>query len=108
MASVDDIEHSSVISPDIKRGEALRLCKSTTDIDVVIALSKHNDAQVRKAALKEMCPCRVKVDIEEFWERVLAMVDDTDDDVRQQVREQPVTFLLQNRGQVRLQQLSIV
>ena len=82
-----DFEMDANQSPMLlKRGEALRLCKSTADIDVVISLSKHSDPLVRKAALKEMCPCRVKIDIEDFWDRVLAMVDDCDDDVRQQVK----------------------
>ena len=81
-----DFEMDANQSPMLlKRGEALRLCKSTSDIDVVISLSKHSDPLVRKAALKEMCPCRVKIDIEDFWDRVLAMVDDCDDEVRQQV-----------------------
>ena len=32
-----------------------------------------------------MCPCRVKGDIEDFWERVFDMTDDIDADVRFQV-----------------------
>lgn len=76
---------SGVIYQEMKRGEALRLCKSTHNVDVIIGLSEHKDPSVRKAALKEMCPCRVKIDIDEFWDRVLSMVDDPDDAVRQQV-----------------------
>jgi DNA-binding Xre family transcriptional regulator len=37
----------------------------------IIALTKHKDARVRKRALKELCPCRVKDDVAAFWERVL-------------------------------------
>ena len=74
------------ISPSMNKGEALRLCEKTTDIDVIIALTKHNDPYVRKMALREICPCRVKDDVEDFWKRVVEMVDDPDPIVRQQVR----------------------
>ena len=67
-------------------GQAMRLCKSTTDIDTIIDLTKHDSPLVRKAALREMCPCRVKTDIDDFWVRVMEMTDDPDKNVRQQVR----------------------
>lgn len=47
-------------------------------------------SQVRKKALVEMCPCRVKTDISDFWERVLEMLDDPSDLVRYQVRPRDV------------------
>ena len=65
--------------------DAMILCEKTSDIDVIIELTKHENARVRKRALKEICPCRVKSDIDEFWLRVFAMVDDPDDEVRKQV-----------------------
>lgn len=39
----------------------------------------------RKRALGELCPCRVKDDVDEFWERVFDMVNDPDAAVRYQV-----------------------
>ncbi|KAL3848153.1 hypothetical protein ACJMK2_019030 [Sinanodonta woodiana] len=65
--------------------EALRLCSETTDIDVIIDLTRHSSPQVRQRALREMCPCRVKADLADFWNRVLEMVADEADNVRQQV-----------------------
>ena len=62
--------------------EAMRLCKETTDIDVIVDLTSHPDPQVRQKALREMCPCRVKDDISDFWTRVLAMVNDPPPNVR--------------------------
>jgi hypothetical protein len=44
----------------LKLSEAQRLVKETTDVYVIIELSKHPLAAVRKKALIEMCPCRVK------------------------------------------------
>lgn len=39
----------------------------------------------RLLALKQMCPCRVKEDIDLFWNRIFEMVNDPDDSVRWQV-----------------------
>ena len=64
--------------------EAIRLCADTSDIDTVIALTKHKSPVVRQKALREMCPCRVKNDLSEFWDRVLEMRNDEDANVRYQ------------------------
>ena len=69
----------------LRANEASRLAKETTDVDVIIALSKHPEGIVRKNSLVQMCPCRVKQDIEKFWCRVFEMVDDEDPIVRAQV-----------------------
>ncbi len=76
------------MSTDLKTmrsNDAIRLAKETTDVDVIIELSKHCEAIVRKKSLVQMCPCRVKEDIDKFWGRVFEMVDDPDPSVRQQV-----------------------
>ena len=70
---------------NLEMKEALRLCKETTTIEEIIDLTKHARPEVRKRALQEMCPCRVKADVDEFWFRVLEMVEDPDNNVRQQV-----------------------
>ncbi|XP_075246673.1 uncharacterized protein LOC142340114 isoform X2 [Convolutriloba macropyga] len=64
---------------------AIRLCNDTDDVSTVVELTKHSDARVRKSALKQMCPCKVKQDVAPFWERVFQMLHDQDDDVRAQV-----------------------
>ena len=71
---------------NIPQKDALRLCRETEDIQTILALTTHVDPIVRQRALKEICPCRVKDDIDLFWERVLAMIDDPADNVRDQVR----------------------
>lgn len=38
----------------------------------------------RKKALRELCPCHVKCDIPEVWERIIEMTKDPDPDVRYQ------------------------
>lgn len=69
----------------LKVNEATRIAKATTDVDVIIALSKHPNPLVRKKSLVEMCPCRVRLDIDKFWERVFEMIGDEDATVRAQV-----------------------
>ena len=69
----------------LRVNEATRLAKETTDVDVIISLSKHPNPSVRKKSLVEMCPCRVRLDIERFWERVFEMITDNDPSVRAQV-----------------------
>jgi vesicle coat complex subunit len=69
----------------LKANTAKKLCVDTTDINVILGLSKHPDPQVRKASLREMCPCRVKDDVDAFWRRVIEMVDDESPLVREQV-----------------------
>ncbi|XP_063719749.1 uncharacterized protein LOC134846493 [Symsagittifera roscoffensis] len=81
-----DFDTSDEVLPsnmDSKR--AIRLCGSTEDVDTVVDLTKHGDPRVRRSALKQMCPCRVKQDVGPFWDRVFQMVNDEDDDVRGQV-----------------------
>ncbi len=72
---------------DLSKKEALRLCKTTSTIETIIDLTKHADPQVRQTAIREMCPCRVKGDITDFWRRLLdpELLNDPAANVRQQV-----------------------
>lgn len=70
---------------DLSEKEAIRLCMKTTTIETIVDLTRHPSATVRQAALKQMCPCRVKKDHSDFWIRVLQMVDDEASNVRFQV-----------------------
>jgi vesicle coat complex subunit len=69
----------------LKVNEALKLALETTDINVIIELSKHPNPLVRKKCLVQMCPCRVKEEIDKFWERIFEMINDPDPNVRGQV-----------------------
>eukprot|EP00121_Abeoforma_whisleri_P004248 Awhi_evm1s3838 len=57
---------------------------NTTDIYEIIALTKHRDAKVRVKALRELCPCHVQTVVPEFWDAILARVDDESLPVRKQ------------------------
>lgn len=49
--------------PPLSDGECVSRLMESTDVDEIVELSAHSSARVRKAALKEMCPCRVKLDV---------------------------------------------
>jgi len=64
---------------------SIQQCKLTSDIDKLLALLRHESAAVRVAALREICPCHMVEDIDEFWTAVLSMTRDADLAVRKQV-----------------------
>eukprot|EP01100_Stratorugosa_tubuloviscum_P001324 TRINITY_DN1295_c0_g1_i1.p1 TRINITY_DN1295_c0_g1~~TRINITY_DN1295_c0_g1_i1.p1 ORF type:complete len:117 (+),score=44.81 TRINITY_DN1295_c0_g1_i1:139-489(+) len=47
--------------------------------------TRDSNANVRVRALRQICPCRVKKEIDELWERVFEMITDEDERVRYQV-----------------------
>lgn len=47
-----------------------------------MAQTRHPEPRVRKQVLKEMCPCRVKADIDLFWSRIIEMTSDESGMVR--------------------------
>ena len=83
MAETEDLTTKMT---SMSMGEALRTCEKTTNIETIIALTHHPVPRVRKRALVEMCPCRVKDDLSDFWERVFEMVTDDDADVRYELK----------------------
>lgn len=62
--------------------DILRTIQDTEDIETILKISHHEDPVVRLKAVQQLCPCEVGRDIDEFWMRLLEMVDDKDDDVR--------------------------
>ena len=63
------------------------LCDGPSDTDSrkIVELSKSIDPKIRLHALKQMCPCKVRDDIDLLWDRIFEMVDDVDPGVRYQV-----------------------
>lgn len=54
-------------------------------VEEFIRLTRDEDWKIRKAALREMCPCHVKKEIPEIWQRTLEMYTDENAMVREQV-----------------------
>jgi hypothetical protein len=59
--------------------------KELNTIDDFIDATKDKDYRVRKNALKNMCPCKVKKDIKVLWDRIFEMYNDESGVVRKQV-----------------------
>lgn len=43
---------------------------AASDAKALVLLSKHESSDVRLAALKQMCPCRVKDSVEVLYDRI--------------------------------------
>jgi len=54
-------------------------------VDEFVEATKNEDPKERLLALRELCPCHVKKNITEFWDRIIDMIHDPDPDVRYQV-----------------------
>ena len=46
------------------------------NIDDLLVLTHNDDAKVRAAALRELCPCHVKFNDARIWDRTLVMAAD--------------------------------
>jgi Ca2+-binding EF-hand superfamily protein len=56
-----------------------------SDITKLIEFTKDSNPSIRLNSLKQMCPCKVKNDIDLFWNRIFEMATDENDDIRYQV-----------------------
>eukprot|EP00357_Protocruzia_adherens_P035793 CAMPEP_0114991594 /NCGR_PEP_ID=MMETSP0216-20121206/11462_1 /TAXON_ID=223996 /ORGANISM="Protocruzia adherens, Strain Boccale" /LENGTH=137 /DNA_ID=CAMNT_0002354945 /DNA_START=67 /DNA_END=480 /DNA_ORIENTATION=+ len=65
------------ISNKIKSGEATQ--------EEILSWTKHDSGDVRLKAVQQLCPCRVKDDIDEVWDSIMEMAQDEDHRVRYQV-----------------------
>jgi hypothetical protein len=63
----------------------LILAKESLEFQEVLILTHHDDENIRLKALQRLCPCRVKDEIEQFWNRIFEMVNDNSPKVRYQV-----------------------
>ena len=53
-------------------------------VEDYLNLTRNSNPMVRKRALKELCPCHVRADFDQIWERILECTDDPDPLVRDQ------------------------
>jgi len=63
----------------------LILAKESLEFQEVLILTHHDDENIRLKALQRLCPCRVKDEIEQFWNRRFEMVNHESPKVRYQV-----------------------
>lgn len=54
-------------------------------VEEFVEATRNEDPKARVLALRELCPCHVKKNIPDFWDRIIEMIHDPDPDVRYQV-----------------------
>jgi HEAT repeat protein len=59
--------------------------RSSSEVERLITLSEDPDANVRKTAVKNLCPCHVRANFPPAWDRILEMVADPSPLVRRAV-----------------------
>jgi vesicle coat complex subunit len=59
--------------------------KELSTIEEFMESSKDKDYRVRKYAVKNICACKIKKEIDTLWERVFEMYEDENPQVRRQV-----------------------
>lgn len=74
-----------VISEREAASSLLQRVRDTTDIEEIIELTKNPNPNVRKIAVRSICPCKVYDKIDLFWQRILDMTNDENAEVRANV-----------------------
>lgn len=86
MSRKGTLNRKKVLEVDsLTKKETMRVCRETDDMDEILKYTQSEDADIRLEAVKQLCPCKVERDIDEFWSRVLEMVGDEDVRIRQRV-----------------------
>ena len=55
------------------------------EVDDLLQLTYDPDPKVRAKAVRALCPCHVRADVERIWERFLELADDEDPYVRRTI-----------------------
>ena len=58
---------------------------NSTKIDALLALTHDSNPNVRRTAVRELCPCEVRADNSDVWERIFELATDSDVGVRRLV-----------------------
>jgi HEAT repeat protein len=54
----------------------------SASLKTLIDRTRDDDPRIRRTALRELCPCDLKRNLDPAWDRVLEMVEDPDASVR--------------------------
>jgi len=65
--------------------ERVVMATRRADIADWIALSANSDVECRRDAVHALCPCQVRADVPEVWNRILELAEDPDADIRRLV-----------------------
>jgi hypothetical protein len=57
-------------------------CPSDAQLDELLLLSRDRDPNVRRVAVKNLCPCHVQRNVPDIWQRLIELSADRDPGVR--------------------------
>eukprot|EP01103_Thecamoeba_quadrilineata_P019439 TRINITY_DN7878_c0_g1_i1.p1 TRINITY_DN7878_c0_g1~~TRINITY_DN7878_c0_g1_i1.p1 ORF type:complete len:246 (+),score=40.27 TRINITY_DN7878_c0_g1_i1:54-740(+) len=69
----------------VDQGQIFRNDDNVVSLEEFMQGTYSDDPRQRISTLRTICPCRVKKDVDEFWSRIISMVNDPDPEVRYQV-----------------------
>ncbi len=56
-----------------------------TEVDALLERTRSENPRERSRALRDLCPCKIRVNVEAVWRRVLEMASDPEPRVRSMV-----------------------
>jgi hypothetical protein len=59
--------------------------RTPEQVATFLELTYDDDPKVRQVALRNLCPCHIKGDVPEVWDRILELTADPDDGVKHDV-----------------------
>ena len=59
--------------------------RTRDQVNGLLDLTYDDDPRVRQVAIRNLCPCHIQSDVPEVWDRLLDLVEDTDEGVRHDV-----------------------
>jgi len=78
---MDGVDPYLLLNDPLKKVCYVKECS----VEEFVEATRNEDPSERMLALRELCPCHVKKNIKEFWDRIIEMIHDPDPDVRYQV-----------------------